>query len=71
MVLCAVLIGAAAAQAQQYDVIIRGGTLYDGTGDAPVTADVAILGDRIVRVAQLKGAHANVEVCNHSGSCDI
>ena len=34
-VLCAVLIGAAAVRAQQYDVIIRGGTLYDGTGCRP------------------------------------
>jgi N-acyl-D-aspartate/D-glutamate deacylase len=61
-VLCAVLIGAAAARAQRYDVIIRGGTLYDGTGAAPTTADVAIRGDRIVRVAKLDGAHATVEV---------
>jgi N-acyl-D-amino-acid deacylase len=61
-VLCAVVIGVVASRAQQYDVIIRGGTLYDGTGAAPTTADVAIRGDRIARVAKLDGAHATVEV---------
>ena len=32
------------------DVLIRGGRVYDGSGRAPRTADVAILGDRIVLV---------------------
>ena len=46
------LLGAAApALAQSYDVIIRGGTIYDGSGGAPFTGDVAIEGDRIVAVA--------------------
>jgi len=58
----ALLISAIAARAQQYDVIIRGGTLYDGTGAAPTTADVAIRGDRIARVGKLDGTHATVEV---------
>lgn len=30
----------------EYDVVIRGGTVYDGTGKYPVTADVAIKGNR-------------------------
>jgi N-acyl-D-aspartate/D-glutamate deacylase len=34
----------------QYDIIIRGGTVVDGTGSPPVMADVAIAGDRIVAV---------------------
>lgn len=34
-----------------YDTIIRGGTVYDGSGGAPFTGDVAIKGDRIVAVA--------------------
>ena len=32
---------------QQFDIIIRGGTVYDGTGRAPVKADVGIKADRI------------------------
>ena len=43
------LVGPGAA-AQQADWLIRGGSVYDGTGAAPVRADVAIAGDRIVLV---------------------
>ena len=35
----------------QYDVVIRGGTIYDGTGGAPYLADVAVKDDRIVAIA--------------------
>src|SRR5256885_8355282 len=34
-----------------FDLVIRGGTVYDGSGSAPIAADVAIVGDRIARVA--------------------
>jgi len=37
------------------DTIIRGGTLYDGTGGKPVRADVGIRDDRIVAVGDLRG----------------
>src|SRR5262245_21874160 len=43
---------------QQFDVIIRGGTVYDGTGRAPVKADVGIRGDRIAAVGNLSRATA-------------
>jgi N-acyl-D-amino-acid deacylase len=33
-----------------FDLVIKGGTVYDGTGGAPVAADVVIVGDRIARV---------------------
>jgi N-acyl-D-aspartate/D-glutamate deacylase len=36
-----------------HDVIIRGGTVVDGTGRAPVRADVAIDDDRIVTVGEV------------------
>ncbi len=38
-----------------YDVIVRGGTIYDGTGAAPYRGDVAITKDRIVRVGRVAG----------------
>ncbi|HWZ64719.1 MAG TPA: D-aminoacylase [Steroidobacteraceae bacterium] len=37
-----------------YDVIIRGGTIYDGSGQAPLVGDVAIRGDRLAYI----GPHA-------------
>src|SRR3546814_20452296 len=44
-----------AAQAPAYDLIIRGGTIYDGSGKPPVVGDVAIKGDRIVAVDKVDG----------------
>jgi N-acyl-D-amino-acid deacylase len=47
------LTGAAPAPAA-YDLLIRGGQIYDGSGGAPVTGDVAVKGERVVYV----GPHA-------------
>ena len=47
----AALICTAAAPRPAYDVIISGGTIYDGTGGTPYNGAVAIRGDRIVVVA--------------------
>ncbi|MCH2425687.1 MAG: amidohydrolase family protein, partial [Acidimicrobiales bacterium] len=38
-----------------FDLIIRGGTVVDGTGAPPVTADVAVDGDRIAEVGRVEG----------------
>ncbi len=48
--------------AQQYDVIVRGGTVYDGSGGAPVRADVAIRKDKIVKIGDLAGAKGKTEI---------
>ena len=37
------------------DLIIRGGTIVDGTGEAPFVGDIAIDGDRIVEVGEVSG----------------
>jgi len=37
------------------DLIIRGGTIVDGSGGAPFVGDVAIEGDRIAEVGQVSG----------------
>ena len=41
-----------------FNIIIKRGTVYDGTGSEPKRADVAIRGDRIVRVGDLGDSHA-------------
>ena len=49
-------------QAQTYDVIIRNGTIYDGSGKPPVKGDVAIHGDRIAAIGNLKSDHGKTEI---------
>ena len=44
------LTGSALGQGTQADVLITGGTIYDGSPDKPFTGDVAISGDKIVFV---------------------
>src|SRR5690349_10375507 len=46
-----------------FDVIIRGGTVYDGSGSAPYPADVAIQDDVIARLGPtLDDARGRIEV---------
>lgn len=52
----------ACERAEEYDVVIRGGTVLDGTGRAMFAADVGIRNDRIMRVGNLRGARAEEEV---------
>jgi N-acyl-D-amino-acid deacylase len=59
-VLASVSAGAQAAPA--YDLIVRGGTIYDGTGAAPVAGDVAVRGDRIVAIARHVEGTARSEI---------
>ena len=48
----------ARATAQQYDLLIRGGQVLDGSGSPAFTADIGIVGDRIVSIGRLDGATA-------------
>src|SRR6266699_2860385 len=48
--------------AADFDVIIKGGTIYDGTGAEPQHADVAIRGDRIAGVGDFKTAQAKTVI---------
>ncbi|MGH7465869.1 MAG: D-aminoacylase, partial [Longimicrobiales bacterium] len=48
----------AAASAQEYDVLIRGGRIVDGTGNPWYYADIAVAGDRIAAVGDLSGMTA-------------
>jgi N-acyl-D-amino-acid deacylase len=53
------LVATPVAAKPAYDLIIRGGTIYDGSGKAPVVGDVAIRGDRIVAVGKVSGTAKN------------
>jgi N-acyl-D-amino-acid deacylase len=45
-----------------FDVIVRGGEVYDGSGGPPRRADIGIRGQRIAALGDLSGAHAPREV---------
>lgn len=45
-----------------YDLIVRGGTIYDGAGEPGFTGDVAISGDRIVYVGPKAPGEARREI---------
>jgi N-acyl-D-amino-acid deacylase len=45
-----------------HDLVIRGGTLYDGSGNPPVIGDLAVDGDRIAAVGTVSGARGKTEI---------
>ena len=53
---------AACSRPPAYDVVIRHGTIYDGTGAAGRVADLAIRDDRIAAVGDLSSDHGRDEV---------
>ena len=57
-----VLLQGCAAPAVQYDTILRGGTVYDGSGGEPFVADLGIDDDRIVAIGDLGKASAELEL---------
>ena len=60
--LAATLLFSCAPQEPELDVILRNGTVYDGSGEPPRTADVGIEGDRIVEIGDLGDRTAALEV---------
>lgn len=53
----ALLLGAC-GRGPEYDVVIRGGIVYDGSAAPGYAADIAVKGDRIARIGDLGPAHA-------------
>lgn len=52
---------------EQFDLIIRGGSVYDGSGSPGQRADVAVRGDRIVQVGAVAEDATAGEVVDASG----
>jgi N-acyl-D-amino-acid deacylase len=52
----------ACSHQDSHDVILRGGTVYDGSGGEPYVADVAIEDDVIVAIGELDTAAAALEI---------
>jgi N-acyl-D-amino-acid deacylase len=48
-----------------FDILIKNGTVYDGTGATPIKADVGIKGDRIVAIGNLRDAQATIVIDAH------
>jgi len=49
----------------QYDLILRNGTIYNGSGTPPTTGDIAISGDTIAAIGKLDRARGNREIDVH------
>lgn len=39
-----------------HDLVIRGGTIYDGTGAPPITGDIAVDGDTVTTIGEVSGS---------------
>jgi N-acyl-D-amino-acid deacylase len=57
---CSLLVACGAPAS--YDVILRGGTLYDGSGDAPIVGDVAFRDDTIAALGDIGEAVAPLDI---------
>jgi N-acyl-D-amino-acid deacylase len=63
IVLAALLFGAAASGGQrEYDFVIAGGRVIDGTGAPWTYGDIGIIGDRIAAIGDLHGAAAKKRI---------
>jgi N-acyl-D-amino-acid deacylase len=56
------LLSAECAAAAEYDVVLRGGMIYDGSGKAPFVGDLAIRGDLIAAVGAVPAARGKTEI---------
>jgi len=55
-------LGVVPGRTAEYDLLIRNGTIYDGSGKPPFESEVAINGDSIAAIGKLNGARGKKEV---------
>ena len=58
----ALVLLAACSSPVEYDFVLRGGTIYDGSGQAPFVGDLAIKGDVIAAIGNLPAARGKMEI---------
>lgn len=56
------LVGSGCSSGPDYDLLIRGGTVFDGSGGPGQVADVAVSGDAIAAIGDLSGFSGATEV---------
>jgi N-acyl-D-amino-acid deacylase len=57
-----VLLAAACTKTEEYDVLIRNGTVYDGSGEAPLKIDIALSADTIAAMGDLSHSRGKIEI---------
>ncbi len=57
-----ILVVATGCKPQTFDIVIRQGTLFDGSGNAPYVADIGILADTIAAIGDLSKARGKTEI---------
>ena len=60
--LALILVGCSCDSPRVYDLVVRGGTLIDGSGGTPRVADVAVAGGRVAAIGDLSTATADREI---------
>jgi N-acyl-D-amino-acid deacylase len=56
------LCGAAGCKAPRYDVVIRNGMVYDGSGGSGARVDVGLRGDQIAAIGDLSSSTAGIDI---------
>jgi N-acyl-D-amino-acid deacylase len=62
LLLCGIAALTACRSRPEFDVVIRHGTVYDGSGGAPMVADVGIRGDSVATIGDLSASRGRAEV---------
>lgn len=53
--------------AEEYDLIITNGIVYDGSGDEPVATDIGVIDDRIVKVGTIRNKTGAAKIIDAEG----